>query len=293
MPRFRYVVVDVFTDEPLAGNQLAVFTNATDIPEAQLQRLAKELNYSETTFVYSPAGDGHVRMRIFTPSSELPFAGHPTLGTAFVLGGPLQLVEIRIETARGTIPVQLEREGPRIVFGRMQQPLPTVEPFVRAGELEAVLGVESQLPVEVYDNGIAHIFVALGSAEEVAALEPDGQRLAEFGDVGINCFAGDGSRWKTRVFVPSLGVREDPATGSAAGPLATGASPSATRSRSRRAPRSGVPRRCTRGPTVRPTRSSGSRSAAAPSSSHAGSSCSDAARLRRRRFVLGQDDGLP
>ena len=220
MPRFRYVVVDVFTDEPLAGNQLAVFTNATDIPEAQLQRLAKELNYSETTFVYSPAGDGHVRMRIFTPSSELPVAGHPTLGTAFVLGGPLQLVEIRIETARGTIPVQLEREGPRIVFGRMQQPLPTVEPFVRAGELEAVLGVESQLPVEVYDNGIAHIFVALGSAEEVAALEPDGQRLAEFGDVGINCFAGDGSRWKTRVFVPSLGVREDPATGSAAGPLA-------------------------------------------------------------------------
>jgi len=220
VPRFRYVVVDVFTDEPLAGNQLAVFTNATDIPEAQLQRLAKELNYSETTFVYSPTGDGHVRMRIFTPSSELPFAGHPTLGTAFVLGGPLQLVEIRIETARGTIPVQLEREGPRIVFGRMEQPLPKIEPFARAGELEAALGVESQLPVEVYDNGIAHIFVALGSAEEVAALEPDGQRLAEFGDVGINCFAGDGSRWKTRVFVPSLGVREDPATGSAAGPLA-------------------------------------------------------------------------
>ncbi len=220
MAKFRYVVVDVFTDEPLAGNQLAVFTNATDIPEAQLQRLAKELNYSETTFVYSPARDGHVRMRIFTPSSELPFAGHPTLGTAFVLGGPLQLVEIRIETARGTIPVQLEREGPRIVFGRMEQPVPKIEPFARAGELEAALGVESQLPVEVYDNGVPHVYLALASADEVAALRPDQRQLAGFGAVGVNCFAREDSRWKTRMFGPELGVAEDPATGSAAGPLA-------------------------------------------------------------------------
>ena len=220
MARFRYVVVDVFTDTPLAGNQLAVFTDARGIPEEELQRLAKEMNFSETTFVYPPNGDGHVLMRIFTPAAEIPFAGHPTLGTAFVLAGPLQLLEIRIETGQGTVPVRVEREGARIVFGRMDQPLPTIAPFERADELQSVLGVESQLPVEVYDNGLAHVYVALGSTVEVAALQPDQQRLAALGAYGINCFAGDGLTWKTRMFGPGLGVPEDPATGSAAGPLA-------------------------------------------------------------------------
>ena len=220
MARFRYVVCDVFTNEPLAGNQLAVFTDARGIPEEELQRLAKEMNFSETTFVYPPSGDGHVLMRIFTPTAEIPFAGHPTLGTAFVLAGPLQLLEIRIETGQGTVPVRVEREGARIVFGRMDQPLPTIAPFERADELQSVLGVESQLPVEVYDNGLAHVYVALGSEVEVAALQPDQQRLAALGAYGINCFAGDGLIWKTRMFGPGLGVPEDPATGSAAGPLA-------------------------------------------------------------------------
>src|SRR5664279_290510 len=220
MARFRYVVCDVFTNEPLAGNQLAVFTDARGIPEEQLQRLAKEMNFSETTFVYPPSGDGHVLMRIFTPTAEIPFAGHPTLGTAFVLAGPRQLLEIRIETGQGTVPVRVEREGARIVFGRMDQPLPTIAPFERADELQSVLGVESELPVEVYDNGLAHVYVALGSTAEVAALQPDQQRLAALGAYGINCFAGDGLTWKTRMFGPGLGVPEDPATGSAAGPLA-------------------------------------------------------------------------
>jgi len=217
---FRYVVCDVFTSEPLAGNQVAVFTDAREIPEEKLQTLAKELNLSETTFIYPPRADGHVFMRIFTPAVELPFAGHPTLGTAFVLAAPLQLIEIRIETGRGTIPVQLEREGPRIVFGRMAQPLPSIAPFARAEELLAVLGVESQLPVELYDNGVPHVFVALASEAEVAALQPDIQRLSDFGAVGINCIAGDGLHWKSRMFGPGLGMAEDPATGSAAGPLA-------------------------------------------------------------------------
>jgi trans-2,3-dihydro-3-hydroxyanthranilate isomerase len=217
---YRYVVVDVFTSVPLTGSQLAVFTDAREIPEEQLQRLAKEMNFSETTFVYPPESDGHVRMRIFTPSSELPFAGHPTLGTAFVLAAPLQLVEIKLETGSGTIPVQLEREGPRIVFGRMTQPVPTIETFDAADELLAVLGVESQLPVEVYDNGIAHVFVTLATEQDVAALRPDFQQLGDFGSVGINCIAGSGSRWKSRMFGVGLGMSEDPATGSAAGPLA-------------------------------------------------------------------------
>jgi len=220
MAAFRYVVADVFTDTPLAGNQLAVFTDARDIPEEQLQRLAREMNYSETTFVYPPEGEGHVRMRIFTPGTEVPFAGHPTLGTAFVLAGPLQLVEIRIETGRGIVPVALEREGARISFGWMEQPIPSIEPFAGAEELCSILGVEPVLPVELYDNGIAHVYVGLGSREEVASLDPDWQRLAKIGPYGINCFAGDGSQWKTRMFHPAFGVAEDPATGSAAGPLA-------------------------------------------------------------------------
>ena len=220
MAGFRYVVCDVFTDTPLAGNQLAVFTDAREIPEEDLQRLAREMNFSETVFVFPPDGDGHVRMRIFTPSVELPFAGHPTLGTAFVLAGPLQLVEIRLETGRGTVPVRLEREGARITFGWMEQPLPTVEPFALADELQDALGVRSELPVELYDNGVPHVYVAFGSRDEVAGLRPDLRRLAAVGQYGINCFAGEGGSWKTRMFATGHGVAEDPATGSAAGPLA-------------------------------------------------------------------------
>jgi trans-2,3-dihydro-3-hydroxyanthranilate isomerase len=220
MTAFRYVVADVFTDTPLTGNQLAVFTDAREIPETQLQSLAREVNFSETVFVYPPEGDGHVKLRIFTPSVELPFAGHPTLGTAFVLAGPLQLVEIRLETGRGVVPVRLEREGARISFGWMEQPLPTVEPFAGAEALQEALGVRSALPVELYDNGVPHVYVAFGSRDEVATLRPDLGKLAEVGLVGVNCFAGEGAAWKTRMFATGHGVAEDPATGSAAGPLA-------------------------------------------------------------------------
>jgi trans-2,3-dihydro-3-hydroxyanthranilate isomerase len=219
---FRYVVADVFTDKPLAGNQLAVFTDARDLPEERLQPLAREINFSETVYVYPAEGDGHAKLRIFTPAAEIPFAGHPTLGTAFVLAGPLQLSEIRLETGAGVVPVRLEREGARITFGWMTQPLPTVEPFEAEANLLNALGVEaSRLPIEMYDNGLKHVFVALGSEHEVAALEPDLRALASVPNVlGINCFAGGETRWKTRMFAPGGGVAEDPATGSAAGPLA-------------------------------------------------------------------------
>jgi trans-2,3-dihydro-3-hydroxyanthranilate isomerase len=218
---FRYVVCDVFTDTPLQGNQVAVFTDARELHERQLQALAREMNFSETVFVYPPEQGGHAKMRIFTPSVEVPFAGHPTLGTAFVLAGPLQLIEIKLETGRGIVPVRLDREGPRITFGRMEQPLPTIESFPAEEELLAGVGVErSLLPVELYDNGIRHVYVCLGSPEEVAALWPDVGRLESLGTVGVNCFAGEGRRWKTRMFAAGHGVDEDPATGSAAGPLA-------------------------------------------------------------------------
>ena len=219
---FRYVVCDVFTDRPLAGNQLAVFTDARKIPEAELQPLAREMAFSETVFVYPADGGGHVRLRIFTPAVEIPFAGHPVLGSAFVLAGPLQVETIRLETGVGVVPVRLEREGARILFGRMEQPVPTWVSYHPADEMLAALGVDgSQLPVEVYDNGLQMAFVVLPSEDAVAAVEPDLARLAKLpGVIGTNASAGSGRRWKTRMFAPADGVAEDPATGSAAGPLA-------------------------------------------------------------------------
>jgi trans-2,3-dihydro-3-hydroxyanthranilate isomerase len=218
----RYVVADVFTDTPLAGNPVAVFTDARELETEDMQRLAREMNLSESVFVLPKESDGHARIRIFTPSIELPFAGHPTLGTAFVLAQPMQLDMIRLETGMGTVPIRLEREGPRIVFGRMEQPLPSWQPFAEADALLGALRVErSVLPVELYDNGVQHVYVALAAEDEVAALRPELGALADLRDVvGVNCFAGEDARWKTRMFAPGSGVAEDPATGSAAGPLA-------------------------------------------------------------------------
>ncbi|MQA87519.1 MAG: PhzF family phenazine biosynthesis isomerase [Streptosporangiales bacterium] len=220
-----YVVVDVFTDTPLEGNQLAVFTDGRALSTEQMQRTARELNLSETVFVLPAEADGDVRIRIFTPASELPFAGHPVLGTAFAVG---ELVEtlaeakaVRLETGVGVVSIELDRSGSRIVFGRMEQPIPDWAPYERADELLQALGVErSGLPVEVYRNGPRHVYVGLASEDAVAALKPNLGVLAELPAMGVSCFAGAGRRWKTRMFAPAMGVPEDPATGSAAGPLA-------------------------------------------------------------------------
>jgi trans-2,3-dihydro-3-hydroxyanthranilate isomerase len=216
-----YVLLDVFTDTPLEGNQLAVFADGRGLDSRRMQCLAREMNLSETVFVVPPENGGDARIRIFTPLSELPFAGHPTLGTAFAIGTALGISTVRLETGVGLVPVELEREGERVVFGRMQQAIPSWAPFEREAELLAALGVErSGLPVEAYENGPLHVYVELDSEDAVAALRPDMAALTEIGEIGANCFAGSGTRWKTRMFAPADGVAEDPATGSAAGPLA-------------------------------------------------------------------------
>ena len=219
MRTLRYVIADVFTGTPLAGNQLAVFTDARELDTATMQALALEVGFSESVFVFSPEGSGHAKIRIFTPYLELPFAGHPTLGTAFVLGSSLQLGVITLETGRGDVAVTLERdESGRVVFGRMEQPVPSIEPFADSEALFEALGVTgSTLPVEHYDNGATHLFVALASEEEVVALRPDMPAIVAFGVTGVSCFAGSGDRWKLRMFWAG---GEDAATGSAAGPLA-------------------------------------------------------------------------
>jgi trans-2,3-dihydro-3-hydroxyanthranilate isomerase len=219
---YRYVIADVFTDRPLTGNPLAVFTDARGLDDEAMQALARETNLSETVFVLPPEQGGTARIRIFTPRAELPFAGHPTLGAAFVLGLPLQRGVIELETGMGTVPVVLERDDRGgISFGRMTQPVPRVEP-VEAGPLLAALGVDEEpvLPVERYDNGAQHIIVGLGSEAAVVAVVPDFAAVASFGVTGVTVFAGEGARWTARAFAPGAGIPEDPATGSMAGPLA-------------------------------------------------------------------------
>ena len=219
MPTLRYVVVDVFTDTPLTGNQLAVFTDAREVDGELMQALAKEIGFSETTFVLPAEAGGTVRMRIFNPAHEMPFAGHPVLGTAWVLAAPLQRAVIELETGVGIVPVELDRdESGALAFGRMVQPVPTISEVEETDSLHEALGVTgSELPVELYDNGATHIVVTLGSDAAVSALSPDLSAIARFGVTGVNCISGAKSRWKSRMFWPR---GEDAATGSAAGPIA-------------------------------------------------------------------------
>jgi trans-2,3-dihydro-3-hydroxyanthranilate isomerase len=122
---------------------------------------------------------------------------------------------------RGVVPVARGRDGDAVVFGRMAQPIPTVEGFDREAALFDALGVSgSRLPVEAYENGPYNVLVTLEDEDAVAALAPDFRALAALGTLNVSCFAGASRRWKTRMFAPSLFVNEDPATGSAAGPIA-------------------------------------------------------------------------
>jgi trans-2,3-dihydro-3-hydroxyanthranilate isomerase len=219
--RRRYVLLDVFAEAPLQGNQLAVLTDARGIETETMQSIARELKLSETVFVLPPEEGGDVRVRIFTPAAELPFAGHPVLGSAVIAARALGRSEVVLETGSGHVAVEVLVEGALAASGRMRQPIPTWEAFDRESQLLAALGVErSRMPVEVYCNGPRHVLVGLASPQAVAELEPDVAGLAALGEIGVSCFASAGESWKTRMFAPGLGVPEDPATGSAAGPLA-------------------------------------------------------------------------
>jgi trans-2,3-dihydro-3-hydroxyanthranilate isomerase len=226
MKTYRYTIADVFTDTPLQGNPVAVFTDGSGLSTETMQHAARELNLSETVFLLrSSAGGAHLRARIFTPALELPFAGHPLLGTAFVVGRSMGSNVVRLETGLGVVAVRLERpDGGPPAYGEMEQFVPEEEPFDAVEGLLAALGVADErdglLPIEAYRNGPVHVYVELPSDDAVAALRPDLGAIERLGVYGINCFAVSGERVKTRMFGPALGVAEDPATGSAAGPLA-------------------------------------------------------------------------
>jgi trans-2,3-dihydro-3-hydroxyanthranilate isomerase len=223
MSPLRYSLCDVFSDRALAGNALAVFTDASGLDDATMQALAREMNLSESAFVLpatSPAADA--RVRIFTATMELPFAGHPTLGTAFVLAhAKREEVTVRLETARGIVPVRVAASNTSVRYGVMTQPLPVRRGFAAVAELLAALHIaKPSLPIELYDNGPQYVLIELESAAAVAALRPDLSRLAALGSYAFVTFGRQSTGWKVRVFAPGEGIPEDPATGAAAGPLA-------------------------------------------------------------------------
>ncbi|WP_020412661.1 PhzF family phenazine biosynthesis protein [Microbulbifer variabilis] len=220
----RYTVVNAFGREPFTGNPVAVFFDCDDLDSNSMQRIAAELNLSETTFIGTPSKGGDVNVRIFTPVNELDFAGHPLLGTALALSKATDLTELKIETKKGlfNFAVQSVKENSFSAYIQMEQPCPVISSFDYQEALLEALGVRrSTLPVDMYDVGPRHVFVGVDNKDELAQISPDLRRLSDFHNMAALCFSPDiGDSWRLRMFSPAYGVAEDAATGSAAGPLA-------------------------------------------------------------------------
>jgi len=235
MEALRYLLVDVFSERPFSGNPLAVFPDAGELPGSLMPRIAAELNLSETTFVL-PSGrpDCAARVRIFTPRAELPTAGHPTLGTAFVLAalGHLGPGRCLLEEGVGPVPVELREDEGRL-RAVMDSPTPELGPvFDDRGAIAQLLGADPEalhprLPVRAVSCGLPYLLVPFASLDAVRSLRPAFERfdavLAEAGAGQVYAFCLEGASpdaaVHARMFAPGLGVPEDPATGSAAGPL--------------------------------------------------------------------------
>jgi trans-2,3-dihydro-3-hydroxyanthranilate isomerase len=220
MPLYRFVQCDVFTSRPLAGNALCVFTDGRGLDEGTMQRIARETNLSETVFV-TPAErvEWHAAVRIFTPARELPFAGHPVIGTAAVLGHVLPFDRLTLATQAGPLEIELEREGEGLGRATMQQPEPSFSEHPDAAAVCAALGV-SERPVVVGDNGITASVTEVEDVRVLEQLQPDqGALLAAGGSDTVLVYA-EGDPVRVRVFCPAAGIAEDPGTGSAAGVLA-------------------------------------------------------------------------
>lgn len=223
----RYDLADVFTDRPLAGNQLAVFADEGPLPDLLMQAIALEMNLSETVFLAAPRDGGDARVRMWSTVTELDFAGHPLLGTAAIIADRRREdeVELRVETNVGMVPVTTRRHSRGRFTTWMDQPLPKIAlaSTESTGQLLDVLGLTgSVLPVTLYDAGIRHLYVMAHSPEAVLGIVPNHPALgAVVGGDHVNVFALTGpARAVTRMFSPYDKVPEDPACGSAAGPLA-------------------------------------------------------------------------
>lgn len=239
MKTFEFLQLDVFTDKPFEGNQLAVFPDGRGLPAKTMQAIAKEMAFAETTFILPAQGKGDVRMRIFTPERELPMAGHPTVGSTFALAHLKKIKRGRpqfvFELGVGPTPVALEWGRAGLSFAWMTQRAPE---FGRSPadlrDLAAALGIKVDdladgPPPQEVSCGVPFFFVRLASRRAVDAVEVDRRALERFyGAHGLNTlpvfvFSTESGKDKatcySRMFAPGFGVVEDPATGGASGPL--------------------------------------------------------------------------
>ncbi|WP_214404516.1 PhzF family phenazine biosynthesis protein [Pseudonocardia lacus] len=231
MTGLRYEIVDVFTDRVYAGNPLAVVHGGTDLSTAQMQAVAKEFNLSETTFVLPPTTpDADYRLRIFTPGSELPFAGHPSVGSAWALAaaGLIRTGAVVQECGAGLLPVRVDAEGARVNGGA-----PQVGRALDGAAFAAAVGLtiddlDPAVPPGAAAAGVRYAFVPVRpDAVARCEVDPAGLRRAlAAADLGgspgvhVVSFDRERSHAHARMFAPEVGVVEDPATGSAAVALA-------------------------------------------------------------------------
>jgi trans-2,3-dihydro-3-hydroxyanthranilate isomerase len=243
MRRLHYHRVDVFTDRAFGGNPLAVFANGRGVETETMQAIAKEFNLSETTFVLPPDDPRHDwRVRIFTPEHELPMAGHPTVGTSFVLAREHMIrcgvdgereTNIVLEEGVGPVPVRVSFESGEPVFAEMSQPLPTYGPQLTDRKAVAAMlslgeaDVDTSLPLEVVSCGVPFLFVPLRSLDAARRARPRADLIEQVATDGVPpevfIFTREvesaSSTVHSRMFAPGLGITEDPATGGASGPL--------------------------------------------------------------------------
>lgn len=241
--RYRFYTADVFTDRAFGGNPLAVFPDGRDLSSEQMQRVARELNLSETVFVCPAERPRHTRrLRIFTPSAELPFAGHPTIGTAHVLAsiGEIALerdvTNIVFEEGVGPVPVRIHARDGRPIFAQLAAPrLPEFGP--PPPSLETIAATVSLCPSDLLraeagpqavSCGVPFLFVPVRDKEAIRRVRVNREQwersLSSYWAPHLYVFAYDaevnGSSLRARMFAPALGIEEDPATGAAATALA-------------------------------------------------------------------------
>jgi len=240
MKSAKYVIADVFTDKQFGGNQLAVFTDARDMDGELMQDIAREINYSETTFLLPPKAGGDRHVRIFTPARELPFAGHPLVGSGYVVvwehmkEWSAPNTAVALETGVGMIPVSVRTENGFAGETTMTQPLPEIRGTIEdIGAVASALGVPAgeiegtRLPVQRLYNGLTVLIAPVKTLSTVQNMKPDFSALerlaASQGAETILAFTLEtvlsDSSVHCRVFAPAAGVLEDAATGSANGPL--------------------------------------------------------------------------
>ncbi len=237
MRQFRFLQYDVFTDRPFTGNQLAVFVDAQGLSSRTMQAIAQEMNYSESTFVL-PATDPRAlaRVRIFTPAAELPFAGHPTIGTTFALAHERRIragdaSPVRLLLNIGLLPVDVLFEGENLSYAWMRQPLPEFRAWTGQRErLAAAVGLDvsdlaDDLPIERGSAGVPFVYIPVRDRAALAKARPGTDLVPALADespqVGAYLFTLDAERGsaRSRMFGLAMGIAEDPATGSAAGPF--------------------------------------------------------------------------